>query len=98
MLGVYSFKVKTAPQSVPLMKNNEVKLASGLVVNVAIKGNTKIVHLESQVLIVNNLAIPVTVFVKDFIQTDDPADLRPDQVMTIQAQSFFRAPLTWIVS
>lgn len=36
VVGVYSFKVKTAPHSLPMMSKNEVKLASGLIVNVVI--------------------------------------------------------------
>jgi len=44
------------------------------------------------------LNLPITVFVKEVLQSDDPALLRKDQTSTIPQGKFFRVPLPWIIS
>ena len=97
VVGAYSYKVKTSPiniQAHPTIKQ-DVKLTSGLIVNIRVEGNQKRIHLESQVLIVNNLGMDLIIFVKTLLQ--DESSLTEDQILQVKTHDMARVPLTWII-
>lgn len=99
-LGVFSYRAHLSTQSFltidpQLCKKNEVQQRAGIIVNIRMQGNVKVVSFESMVIIANNNdSTEMNLFVKSNGQDD--YQVRSDQMAKIAPKSVFRVPLTWI--